>query len=151
MDTLGWNTLLFALKWVFIGLVYLVLVVIMLVVRREMTLRVRGAPVEAGFSPGRLRIVRAGSDTKMRPGTLIDLKPVTSLGSQGDNDLVLRDRFISGHHAQMRWDGAAWWIEDLGSRNGTQVNQERLQPRQLQRLLNGALVSLGDMSFELLE
>lgn len=151
METLGWNTLLFALKWVFIGLVYLVLVMILMAVRREMGQRTRSAPAEAAFSPGKLRVIRAGSDTKLKAGTLIDMKPSTTLGSQGDNDLVLRDRYISGHHAQLRWDGVAWWIEDLGSRNGTQVNQERLQPREAQRLLNGAVISVGDMTFELVE
>lgn len=152
METLGWNTLLFGLKWVFIGLVYFILVVVLLQVRREMTLRLKTAPAdEGGFSPGRLRVISKGSDPKLRPGAVLELKPVTQIGALPDNDLVLRDRFISGHHARLSWDGVGWTVEDLGSRNGTTVDQARVDPAEGRRIQNGALISLGEMTFELLE
>ncbi len=152
MDTLGWNTLLFALKWVFIALVYFILVVILLNVRRELSLRLKTAPAEdAGFSPGRLRVISKGTDPRLRNGAILDLKPVTTLGALGDNNLVVRDRFVSGHHARLTWDGVGWTLEDLGSRNGTKVNSEPLQANTPIQLANGALITLGDMTFELME
>jgi hypothetical protein len=41
MDTIGWGILLLVLKWVFIGLVYLILAVVLLAVRRELSTRVQ--------------------------------------------------------------------------------------------------------------
>lgn len=153
MDTLGWNTLLFALKWVFIGLIYFVLVFVVLAVRREMALRVRaapGGPVE-NFSPGRLKVLSPGSDTKLRQGATLELKPVTSIGSQPDNDLVLRDRFISRYHARLRWDGVGWWIEDLGSRNGTYLNNDVVMPDTPRQVENGGMITIGGAAFQLIE
>jgi hypothetical protein len=40
MDFLAWNTILFALKWVFIGLIYFVLFLLLLAVRREVSLHI---------------------------------------------------------------------------------------------------------------
>lgn len=152
METLGWNTLLFALKWVFTALVYFILVVVLLNVRRELSLRLKGAPAEeGGFSAGRLRVINKGSDPRARNGALLELKPITTLGALADNTLVVRDKFISGHHARLSWDGVGWTLEDLGSRNGTKVNSNPIQPHAPVQLANGALIGLGDMTFELME
>jgi hypothetical protein len=151
MSLFGWNTLLFALKWVFIGMVYLSLFVVLFAVRREMSLRLRRAPRHAAAAPGRLKVTNPGQDTVVQLGDLLPLLHDTSLGSQQDNDLVLRDPFISGHHARLRWDGAFWWIEDLGSRNGTLLNGRQIPPMQPQMASLGATIGLGDMVFELLE
>ena len=152
MEAISWSILLFVLKWVFIGLIYFVLVVVILNVRRELNLRTKTAPAEeAGFSPGRLRVISKGNDPRLRPGQVIELKPVNTIGALPDNNLILRDGYISAHHARLSWDGVGWSIEDLGSRNGTQVNTERIQPNVPQSLANGALISLGGMTFELME
>ncbi len=151
MEFLGWNTLLFALKWVFIGLIYFVLVFIVLAVRREMALRVKSSPEEAAFSPGRLRVVAPGTDTRLHAGDLLELKPVTSLGSDANNDIVLRDRFISRAHTRLRWDGVGWWAEDLGSRNGTFVNNEPCPPGTPVKIEPGSNLVVGGVSFQLIE
>jgi hypothetical protein len=151
MDTLGWNTFLFALKWIFIGLIYFVLAYVVLAVRREMSMRVKASPAEPNFSPGRLRVVNPGSDTRFRSGAMLELKPVTNIGAQPDNDLVLRDRFISRYHARLRWDGVGWWFEDLGSRNGSFVNNELVMPNTTIRVGNGTNVTVGGMVFQLIE
>lgn len=36
--------------------------------------------------------------------------------------LVIEDPRVSKRHAEVRWTGASWAIEDLGSKNGTAVN-----------------------------
>lgn len=151
MNALGWNTLLFGLKWVFIGLVYFVLIFVVLAVRREMAVRARATPEETSFSPGRLKVVTIGSDPHLRPGLLLDLKPVTALGAQSDNDLILRDRFVSRSHARLRWDGVGWWIEDLGSRNGTYVNNIAIAPNVPTKLENGSMIGVGGVAFQLIE
>ena len=51
---------------------------------------------------------------------------VTTIGRSSDNDVVVPDDPVSRRHAQIRWDGARFVLEDLGSRNGTFVNGRRL-------------------------
>ena len=151
MEPLSWNIILFGLKWIFMGLIYFVLGFVVLAVRREMGLRVKTSSAEADFSPGRLKVLSPGSDPKLRSGILLDLKPITMIGAQPDSDIVLRDRYISRNHARLRWDGVGWWIEDLGSRNGTYVNNEACPPNTPVKISNGATVSIGGTAFQLIE
>jgi hypothetical protein len=150
MEALNINTLLFAGKWALTGLVYLILIIVVIQVRREMVSRAMGPERLAAVVAGRLKVLDAGGDTRMMPGKLLPLKPVTRLGAEFDNDLVLSDPFVSGHHARLNWDGAAWWIEDLGSSNGTTVDGQSCPPKVPKSLRNGALLKLGDSTFELM-
>ncbi len=49
-------------------------------------------------------------------------KEVTTLGRWPSNDIVLPDRLVSRHHAQIRRVGTEFILEDGGSTNGTLVN-----------------------------
>jgi serine phosphatase RsbU (regulator of sigma subunit)/pSer/pThr/pTyr-binding forkhead associated (FHA) protein len=54
-------------------------------------------------------------------------KPVVTIGRSSVNDLPIADKMLSRQHARiMRDGGAGLTIEDMGSRNGTFVNGERL-------------------------
>jgi pSer/pThr/pTyr-binding forkhead associated (FHA) protein len=100
---------------------------------------------------GRLRVIQGGSDNRLHPNAVLSLQPETTLGSQTDNDLVVLDRYISGHHARLRWDGVNWWLDDLNSTNGTYVNRQRVTAGGSVVLAAGSLISVGDAAFELLE
>ena len=65
---------------------------------------------------------------------------VTSLGRQLDNDIVVEDRRVSRHHAQIRFEHRNFCLYDLASANGTSVNG---QPIQQVVLRDGDLISLG--------
>jgi pSer/pThr/pTyr-binding forkhead associated (FHA) protein len=45
--------------------------------------------------------------------------------------VILRDPATSGHHARIERRGDQFWIVDLGSTNGTLVNGESVQEKQL--------------------
>ncbi len=49
-------------------------------------------------------------------------KPVTTIGRHPDNDIVLADEFVSSRHAQVRLEVSAFMVSDVGSRNGTFLN-----------------------------
>lgn len=146
-----WGTLLFAGKWLFITLIYLVLFMVVVVVRREMGLRLTGELQTPVVAAGRLKIIKGGTDPHARHGTILALPNEATLGSDRENNLVLTDQFVSGRHARLRWDGATWWLEDLGSKNGTFINARQCPPHREQPVPFGATLLLGDMAFELLE
>ena len=62
------------------------------------------------------------------------------LGRSPDNDLILRDPATSGHHARVERRGEQFWIVDLGSTNGTLVNGEPVQEKELN---HGDRITIG--------
>jgi len=67
---------------------------------------------------------------------------MTSIGRAPLSDIVLDQPNVSRQHAGIRGDSEGYWIADLGSRNGTFVNGEKLvaEPR---RLRNFDRIELG--------
>ena len=50
-----------------------------------------------------------------------------TIGRAPDNDVVLDDPTVSGHHARLSWAGTTLLVEDLSSVNGTFVDGERVK------------------------
>ncbi len=152
MGGLGWSIYLFLSKWIFIILVYVALLVILLSVRREMAQRLSAKEEEQSpLAPGRLRVIQPGQGIILQAGQIINLALNSGLGCEPDNQVVLDDPYVSGHHARLSWDGAGWWVQDLDSRNGTFVGQERLAPNTPRRLQPGSVLRLGEIEFEMVE
>lgn len=67
-------------------------------------------------------------------------KPLTKIGRRSFNDVVIPMRSVSAEHALIRREGSCYFIEDLGSTNGTFVNGQFVR----RHLLNhGDRVELG--------
>ena len=66
-----------------------------------------------------------------------------TLGRMVDNDVVLPDHTVSRSHAECVSVGGRWTVRDLGSRNGTRVNDEVVQERELSP---GDVINLGNFS-----
>jgi pSer/pThr/pTyr-binding forkhead associated (FHA) protein len=54
--------------------------------------------------------------------------------------VILRDPATSGHHARLERRGDQFWLVDLGSTNGTLVNGEPIQEKELN---HGDRVTVG--------
>ncbi len=62
-------------------------------------------------------------------GKLIELTGRVTIGRAADADLVLNDKLASDLHAVVTVDGEDTYIEDLGSANGTFVDNEEVHGR----------------------
>jgi pSer/pThr/pTyr-binding forkhead associated (FHA) protein len=70
-------------------------------------------------------------------------------GRLADCDVVVAGRGVSREHAELVREGGAWTIRDLGSSNGTFVNDQRVES---QRLHPGDLLGIGpEVTVALLE
>jgi pSer/pThr/pTyr-binding forkhead associated (FHA) protein len=97
-----------------------------------------------GALAGEQRPPKATLRIQFQSGDLIErelARVETRLGKGPDNDVVFADPTISTHHALISADENGYTIEDVGSRNGTFVNDERVTgPR---RLRDGDVIKLG--------
>jgi hypothetical protein len=57
--------------------------------------------------------------------------------------LRLADSSVSGEHAALRWTGRVWVVKDLGSRYGTFLDSELLQPGITSTLKKGSRLAFG--------
>jgi serine/threonine protein kinase len=78
---------------------------------------------EEGEAEGDARISVLDSQLYGLPrGASFSLRPGTTIGRHPDSAILLDDAFVSAHHAQVSHEDDAWWITDLGTKNGTFVN-----------------------------
>ena len=83
--------------------------------RPEPVRRRRGAPSVLVVTEGPLA------------GTTVPLSAVPiTVGRASDNTIVLADDYASGHHARLFGQDDEWYVEDLGSTNGTWVERTRV-------------------------
>jgi hypothetical protein len=81
-------------------------------------------------------------------GIAYDLARGATLG-RGDVEIRLEDPFASSHHARIERQGSVTVLEDLGSTNGTYLNEEPLQGPQ--PLHHGDRIRIGDSEFSYLQ
>ena len=62
------------------------------------------------------------------------------LGRSREADVQIEDANVSRRHAELRQEGAGYWIVDLGSTNGIEVNGKRVDRK---RLRDGDRITLG--------
>jgi len=58
-------------------------------------------------------------------------RDLTTVGRHPESDIFLDDITVSRRHAEFRRDAHDFWVHDVGSLNGTYVNGERADARQL--------------------
>ena len=84
----------------------------------------------------RLLIERRGR----RPQVFKLVRKTTTIGRGKDTDLLLPDISVSRHHAKIGQRGSDLFLVDLGSQNGTKINDKRIKD---QKLKSGDSLQIG--------
>jgi pSer/pThr/pTyr-binding forkhead associated (FHA) protein len=64
-----------------------------------------------------------------------------------EGDILIKDSYCSGRHAQLVFEDDGWHIVDLGSTNGSFVNGEKIEPDQKVEIKDGDEITLGQSTF----
>ncbi len=145
-----------ALRLAYLGLLWVLIFMMLRALQRDtgQSASVSHAPVRrpgAELLAGRGR--RKGATTiyiseGRLAGTSLPLSPASvTIGRAVDNTLVLDDNYTSSHHARIYPQANSWWVEDLGSTNGTVVRGRAID--QPVRLDLHVPVSIGKTTLEL--
>ncbi len=81
-----------------------------------------------------------------RPYPVGDAQPVLTFGRSSGNTVIIDDPSISRLHARLRWEQGQAVLEDLGSRNGSQVNGAPL--RGTRTVHPGDVITLGRVDLQ---
>lgn len=69
-------------------------------------------------------------------------KERTTIGRSRESDIFLPDQWLSRHHAEIRQRPDGFYLADLGSKNGTLLNNEKIAAER--RLRQGDVITLGE-------
>jgi FHA domain-containing protein len=91
------------------------------------------SPVELGIEPPRATLTVNGRTHELDGRRVV-------IGRSKECDIQIADPNASRRHAELRREGDAYWLVDLGSTNGLDVNGKRTQRA---KLANGDRVTIG--------
>ncbi|MFC6239409.1 FHA domain-containing protein FhaB/FipA [Longivirga aurantiaca] len=136
--------LLTLLRLGFLALVWLLVIVAILVLRRDLKaprdarMLVPARVPRGGQAPAAPRAPKAPKAAKGGARSLVVVEgPLTgtviplgaadvTIGRAPDSTLVLDDDYASNNHARISLTGSTWIVTDLGSTNGTWVDRSRI-------------------------
>ncbi len=130
--------ILFALRLVTTAILYTFLGLAFFIIWRDLTQAQTDIPPQLTHC---LRVCSAGDAPTLAVDDLLPLQPVTLLGRDPAGTIVISDAAASTRHARLRWANGAWRLEDLGSRNGTLLNDLPLVKPAL--LTPGDVIGIG--------
>jgi hypothetical protein len=103
-------------------------------------------PGGAYHSSGSLVVLESQSNSPPE-GARFSLVPVTTIGRAASNTIVIDDEFSSNDHAKITWLDRQWWLEDLGSSNGTLLNDLLINKATV--ITSGDLITVGQTQLRL--
>jgi Inner membrane component of T3SS, cytoplasmic domain len=138
------DLLILALRILLVALLYLFLAAVLRMAASG--LRPQAAPLAEPVRVPALRlIVLEPGATDLAPGQAVELLDVAILGRAERADVVLADPAVSSEHARVSRVGRAWVLSDLGSTNGTRLNDRPVDGDV--PLAQGDVVTLGNVRF----
>jgi hypothetical protein len=144
LESVSFDWFILGLRVAFIFLIYFFLYQVARVMIRELVVlgTVSGQEAQASIPSANssLEMLEPAESTYMA-GEMIPLDHYTTIGRRSSNTLQISDSFVSSNHAELVFDQGAWWLIDLGSTNGSFVNDVPVRART--RIASGDIVQFG--------
>ncbi len=135
------NILSLLFKYIFIIIIYMFIFSII----RLIYLDIKGMGSIAMEDDTYLKLINRKDSLPYKIEEYYSIEENLTLGRRGDNDIVIKDPFISKYHFQIAEDEKEYYLEDLNSANGTYLNGEKIQD--VVKLINGDMIKVGNIEF----
>lgn len=120
-------------KFIILGIFYIIIFLALRIMYKDIKNNGRQKLKRYNFG---LEIVEPGNSINLKRGGVIPINGEITLGRKQDNLFILDDQFVSGHHARIYPLNDNYVLEDLGSTNGTLLNNTRIKGK--------ATIAIGD-------
>jgi hypothetical protein len=106
----------------------------------------RGSVVSRGSATLTLVVVDSSGAAQLAAGSRLEVSSGTIIGRAPPADVIVADKAVSAQHARFEFADGLWRVSDLGSTNGTRLNDRPVvAPSRLRR---GDQLELGAVRFE---
>lgn len=136
-----YNILALIFKYIFIIIIYLFIFSII----RLIYLDIRGMGGIASDNATYLKLINRIDSLPYKIKEYYSIDDAISLGRHGDNDIVIKDPYVSKQHFQIIKDEGKYYLEDLNSANGTSLNGNKVLD--VVKLKNGDIIRIGQIEF----
>jgi pSer/pThr/pTyr-binding forkhead associated (FHA) protein len=139
------DVLVLALRGILIFCLYGFLIFTLVVVWRDTSDRRTDRTAEPSMTPSAQLVVVDAGGSGLAAGTQFVLVANGTLGRTELNSIVIPDPAVSARHCRLSYRKGQWWIDDLGSANGTRVNGNLVTASTL--LNDGDVVEVAQVKF----
>ena len=98
------------------------------------------APPKVEVPPARL--VGEGKEFPLRKGR-------NTFGRKAENDIQINDPYVSGKHGVIEIEDAGLFVTDIGSTNGSMLNDAKLSPNMRTAITTEDVIRLGSLEFRI--
>lgn len=132
------------LKYVFIIIIYLFIFSILRLMYLDIkTITSSGGSLDDAY----LKVVNRLDSLNFKMQEYYVIDNGITLGRSTKNDIVIKDKFVSKNHLRIAQRNSLYYIEDLGSANGTFLNGTKVNPGELMELQNNDKIGVGFIQF----
>lgn len=111
-----------AMRLLFVGGIYVFLFTVLRSTARDLASIASGAG-SSGIGNGQAALVVLDeSGSTVARGTVFPLEADSVIGREAGLAVSVNDPHVSARHAELTYRHDQWWLRDLGSSNGTQLN-----------------------------
>lgn len=132
------------LKYVFIIIIYLFIFSILRLMYLDIkTITSSGGSLDDAY----LKVVNRLDSLNFKMQEYYVIDDGITLGRSSKNDVVIKDKFVSKNHLRIAHRSSLYYIEDLGSANGTFLNGTKVNSGELIELQNNDKIGVGFIQF----
>lgn len=136
-----YNILALIFKYIFIIIIYLFIFSII----RLIYLDIKGMGAITSDNATYLKLINRIDSLPFKIKEYYSIDEAISLGRHGDNDIVIKDPYVSKQHFQIIKDEGKYYLDDLNSANGTSLNGGKVLD--VVKLKNGDIIKIGQIEF----
>lgn len=146
MSKLDFSKLTTIFRFIIIGIIYIIIFLALKIMYKD--IKNEGKRKPAKKKTFGLEILDKGENNELKNGAVIPIKGEITIGRKTTNNLVLDDQYVSGNHARIFLKNTDYIIEDLGSTNGTIVNDKRIEDKAILKV--GDEIQIGSALFKVI-
>lgn len=136
-----YNILALLFKYIFIIIIYLFIFSII----RLIYLDISGMKYQSLDDKAYLKLINRKDSLPFKIEEYYIIDKELTFGRHGDNDIVVKDPYVSKKHFKIVEDEDEYYLEDLGSSNGTYLNRDKIYD--IVKLNDGDIIKAGQIEF----